>query len=95
LSKLGLSEKKLEIRTFQIRRCFLWSYIHSGNKIATLVALSKNIEGAEEVARNVSMQAAAMSPIALDESGVDAATIEKKLKSQKIFCVKKVSQKQC
>jgi elongation factor Ts len=45
----------------------------------------KNIEGAEEVARNVSMQAAAMSPIALDESGVDAATIEKKLKSQKIF----------
>jgi elongation factor Ts len=35
----------------------------------------KNIEGAEEVARNVSMQAAAMS-IALDESGVDAATIE-------------------
>jgi elongation factor Ts len=55
----------------------------------------KNIEGAEEVARNVSMQAAAMSPIALDESGVDAATIEKKLKSQKIFCVKKVSQKQC
>jgi translation elongation factor EF-Ts len=39
------------------------------------------------------MQAAAMSPIALDESGVDAATIEKKLKSQKI-CVKK-SQKQC
>jgi elongation factor Ts len=31
------------------------------------------------------MQAAAMSPIALDESGVDAATIEKKLKSQKIF----------
>jgi elongation factor Ts len=31
------------------------------------------------------MQAAAMSPIALNESGVDAATIEKKLKSQKTF----------
>jgi hypothetical protein len=41
-----------------------------------------NIEGAEEVARNVSMQAALL---LLDESGVDAATIEKKLKSQKIF----------
>jgi elongation factor Ts len=34
-----------------------------------LVALSKNIEGAEEVARNVSMQAAAMS-LLLDESGL-------------------------
>jgi hypothetical protein len=32
-----------------------------------------------------------MSPIALDEAGVDAATIEKKLKSQDT-CVKKVSQ---
>jgi hypothetical protein len=33
-----------------------------------------HIEGAEEVARNVSMQCRS---IALDESGVDAATIEK------------------
>jgi hypothetical protein len=41
------------------------------------------------------MQAAAMSPIALDEAGVDAAVIEKKLKSLKTYFVKKVSQKQC
>jgi elongation factor Ts len=45
--------------------------------------LSKNVEGAEEVARNVSMQAAAMSPIALDESGVDAVTIEKEIEIAK------------
>jgi translation elongation factor EF-Ts len=38
----------------------------------------------EEVARNVSMQAAA-NLLFLDESGVDAATIEKELKSKKIF----------
>jgi elongation factor Ts len=48
-----------------------------------LVALSAAPAGAEEVSRNV-MQAAAMSPIALNEEGV-AATIEKKLKSQKIL----------
>jgi hypothetical protein len=35
-----------------------------------------------------------MSPIALDEAGVDAA-VEKKLKSLKTYFVKKVSQKQC
>jgi hypothetical protein len=39
------------------------------------------------------MQAAAMSPIALDESGVDA--VSKKIEIAKIFCVKKESQKQC
>jgi elongation factor Ts len=39
------------------------------------------------------MQAAAMSPIALDESGVDAATIEKKLKSQNLL--RQEDQKQC
>jgi elongation factor Ts len=40
------------------------------------------------------MQAAAMSPIALDEAGVDAATIEKKLKSQRSLR-QEGNQKQC
>jgi elongation factor Ts len=48
-----------------------------------LVALSAAPAGAEEVSRNVAMQAAAMSPIALNEEGVDAAVIEKKSKSQR------------
>jgi elongation factor Ts len=61
LSKLGLSEKIRNQNFRKLEGAFVGSYIHSGNKIATLVALSKNIEGAEEVARNVSMQAAAMS----------------------------------
>jgi elongation factor Ts len=39
------------------------------------------------------MQAAAMSPIALDESGVDAATIEKEIEIAKDLRQK--SQKQC
>jgi elongation factor Ts len=42
-----------------------------------LVSLSVNIAGADEVARNIAMQAAAMSSIALDENGVDADTIAK------------------
>ena len=45
-----------------------------GNKIATIVGLSANVEGAAAAARDVAMQAAAMDPIALDETGVDAAT---------------------
>jgi elongation factor Ts len=61
------------------------SYIHSGNKIATLVALSA-IEGAEE-ARNIYASCSNVS-YRFNEAGVDAATIEKKLKSLKT-CVKK------
>jgi elongation factor Ts len=48
-----------------------------------LVALSAAPAGAEEF-QNVAMQAAAMSPIALNEEGVDAAVIEKS-KSQRSF----------
>jgi elongation factor Ts len=47
------------------------------------VALSANVAGADEVARNVAMQAAAMSPIALDEAGVDSDTIAKEIEIAK------------
>ena len=84
IEQTGVIGEKLEIRTFEkLEGAFVGSYIHSGNKIATLVALSANVEGAEEVARNISMQAAAMAPIALDEAGVDAATIEKEIEIAK------------
>jgi len=84
IEQTGVIGEKLEIRTFEkLEGAFIGSYIHSGNKIATLVALSANIAGADEVARNVSMQAAAMSPIALNESGVDADTIAKEIEIAK------------
>ena len=84
IEQTGVIGEKLEIRTFEkLEGAFIGSYIHSGNKIATLVALSANLAGADEVARNVSMQAAAMAPIALNESGVDADTIAKEIEIAK------------
>lgn len=55
-------------------------YIHSNGKLAVLVSL-KNVNGAsvEEAGKDVAMQIAAMNPIAVDKSGVDAATIEKEI----------------
>ena len=47
------------------------------------MALSASVAGAEEAARNIAMQAAAMNPIALDEAGVDAATIAKEIEIAK------------
>ena len=62
---------------------FVGSYIHAGNKIATIVGLSNSFDGASEVAKNVSMQAAAMNPVALDENGVSKDVIEKEIEIAK------------
>lgn len=84
IEQTGVIGEKLEIRTFEkLEGAFVGSYIHSGNKIATIVALSANIAGADEVARNIAMQAAAMAPIALDEAGVDSETIAKEIEIAK------------
>jgi elongation factor Ts len=84
IEQTGVIGEKIEIASFEkLNGAFVGSYIHAGNKIATLVALSANVDGAEEAARNVAMQAAAMNPIALNEEGVDAATIEKEIEIAK------------
>ena len=84
IEQTGVIGEKIEIASFErLSGAFIGSYIHAGNKIATLVALSANVEGAEEAARNVAMQAAAMNPIALNEAGVDAAIIEKEVEIAK------------
>ncbi len=84
IEQTGVIGEKLEIRTFEkLSGAFVGSYIHSGNKIATLVALSSNVAGADEAARNVAMQAAAMNPIALNEDGVDADTVAKEIEIAK------------
>jgi len=84
VEQTGVIGEKIEIGSFErLEGAFVGSYIHAGNKIATLVALSAAVDGADEAARNVAMQAAAMSPIALDEAGVDAATIEKEIEIAK------------
>ena len=84
IEQTGVIGEKIEIASFQrLSGAFVGSYIHAGNKIATLVALSANVAGADEAARNVAMQAAAMNPIALDEAGVDASIIEKEVEIAK------------
>jgi elongation factor Ts len=84
IEQTGVIGEKIEIGSFErLEGAFVGSYIHAGNKIGTLVALSAAVEGAEEASRNVAMQAAAMNPIALDEAGVDADTIAKEIEIAK------------
>ena len=84
IEQTGVIGEKLEIGSFErISSEFVGSYIHAGNKIATIVGLSNSFDGASEVAKNVSMQAAAMNPVALDESGVSKDVIEKEIEIAK------------
>lgn len=84
IEQTGVIGEKIEIGSFErLEGAFVGSYIHAGNKIAVLTALSANVAGADEAAKNVSMQAAAMNPIALDEAGVDASIIEKEVEIAK------------
>lgn len=80
----GIIGEKIEIGAFEtLESSFVGSYIHAGNKIATLTGLSSNVEGAEDVAKNVAMQAAAMNPVALNEDGVSQEVIDKEIEIAK------------
>jgi elongation factor Ts len=84
IEQTGVIGEKIEVGSFErLEGPFVGSYIHAGNRIATLVSLSANVEGGEEAARNVAMQAAAMAPLALNEDGVDAAVVEKEIEIAK------------
>ena len=80
----GVIGEKIEIGGFKrLSAPFVGSYIHAGNKIATLVGLSASVDGADIAAKDVAMQAAAMNPIALDESHVEQSVIEKEIEIAK------------
>lgn len=80
----GVIGEKIEIGAFEILEApFVGGYIHAGNKIAALTGLSKKADGAEAVTKDVSMQVAAMNPVALNEDGVDQATIDKEIEIAK------------
>ena len=84
IEQTGVIGEKIEIGAFEtLEATYVGSYIHAGNKIAVLSGLSKAVDNAAELAKDVAMQAAAMNPVALNEDGVDQATIEKEIEIAK------------
>tara|TARA_R110000744_G_scaffold85245_7_gene166618 strand:- start:169 stop:993 length:825 start_codon:yes stop_codon:yes gene_type:complete len=84
IEQTGVIGEKIEIGGYEtLSAPFVGSYIHAGNKIAVLTGLSASVAGAEEVAKDVSMQAAAMNPVALNEDGVDQSVIDKEIEIAK------------
>ncbi len=84
IEQTGVIGEKIEIGAFErIEGAFLGAYIHAGNKIASITSLSAKVDGADEAAKSVSMQVAAMNPIALDETAVSQETIDKELEIER------------
>ncbi|HDP76331.1 MAG TPA: elongation factor Ts [Bacteroidales bacterium] len=65
----GITGEKSELSYYeQVEAPMVVSYIHMGNKLATLVGFSKAID--IQAAKDVAMQVAAMSPVAIDKDDV-------------------------
>ena len=80
----GVIGEKIEIGSFKFLEAnYVGSYIHAGNKIASIVGLSCKGDNAEKVSKNIAMQVAAMNPIALDEHGVSKDILEKEIEIAK------------
>jgi len=81
----GIIGEKIEIGSFErIEGKALSIYVHPGNQVVTMVATNK---ANNEVAKDVAMQAAAMAPIALDESEVSQEVLDKELEIGKELAI--------
>lgn len=79
----GVIGEKLDLPFFSCLKAELVvSYIHPGNKLATMVGFNKaNVD--EHVAKDIAMQVAAMSPVAVNKDEVSAEVIAKELEIAK------------
>ncbi len=79
----GVIGEKIELSYYNcIKAETVISYIHPGNKLATLVGF--NNEGVDnQVAKDVAMQVAAMAPVAIDTDSIPQEVINKELEIAK------------
>lgn len=72
----GVIGEKIEIGGFEVLEApYIGYYVH-GNKIAAMAGLSKEVDNAEELAKDVSMQIASMGATTLSYKDFDPAYIE-------------------
>ena len=76
IEQTGVIGEKIEIGGFEILEApYVGFYVH-GNKIAALTGLSKEVDNAAELAKDVSMQVASMGATTLSYKDFDSAYIE-------------------
>ena len=81
LEQTGVIGEKIEISAQVVEDTQVSSYVHAGNKLATIVGFNQTLD--HQVARDIAMQVAAMSPIAVDKDNVDQETVNRELEIAK------------
>jgi elongation factor Ts len=76
--RIGVTGEKMELGFYEfVTGASTISYIHPGNKLATIVAFNQTLE--YQVARDVAMQVAAMNPVAVTQDEVPQNVINTEL----------------
>lgn len=88
IEQIGVIGEKLDLSKYELidAPCVV-AYNHPGNQLATLVALNKAGDVAANAGKQVAMQVAAMNPIALNQEGVDADTIQREIEIGKELAI--------
>lgn len=78
---MGKIGEKIELQEYKfIKAPRVFAYNHTGNKLASLLGLSMNTPAnIDQVGKEIVMQIAAMSPIAIDKDDVDPAAVEREI----------------
>ncbi len=74
--QIGIIGEKIDVGNYgKIQAEEVISYIHQGNKLATLVGFNKKVNA--QVGKDIAMQVAAMAPVAVDKADVSDDVIRK------------------
>ncbi|MBX2972444.1 MAG: elongation factor Ts [Flavobacteriales bacterium] len=86
IEQTGVIGEKIDVSACaEVKAPYVYAYNHPGNKVASLVGLSK--AGFETAAKDVAMQVAAMGPVALDKASTPQSVIEKELEIGKELAI--------
>lgn len=90
LEQTGVIGERLELSHYEaIRSETVASYVHGGNKLASIVGLNSNSSSnIQATAKEIAMQVAAMNPLAIDKDGVSQEVIQKELEVAKDLALK-------
>ena len=81
IEQTGVIGEKLEVTCLVVTGEQVSSYIHAGNRLATIVSFNDKAD--IQVAKDVAMQVAAMNPLAVDKEGVSQEVIDRELEVAK------------
>ncbi len=79
LDKIAAIGERIDVTYYQLVSAeHVFSYIHQGSKIGTLVGFNKMVSNSQ-IGKDIAMQIAAMNPIAIDKNDVSKETVDKEI----------------